>query len=455
VLRSLREQWSLAVGGEFRNSDWSDAKTALLTRLRAAGYPAASWSGTQATVDPAASEARLFLVADSGPLFLAGELQIEGLQRQDADTVRHLANFAPGVPVTEALLLDFQERLQKAGLFESVSVAVDPDPAQAARAAIQVQLREQALQVWTVGLGISANNGPRTSVEHVHRRFLGAAINASNKIEWGQKRQTWSGELSTHAQAGLRRHLLGGVIERQESDTDLVVSQRLRLGRAHDGQRLERLYFVEAERGERREAGQRTTTFALSGNGHMVLRRLDSAVLPTDGYTLSLQLGAGRSHGNRSASGPFGRAYSRLTVYRPLGRSWYGQARVELGQVFLGGAVAAPDSQLWRAGGDDSVRGYAYRSLGPVVGGGVASGSVLATASVELARPLFEDMPSLWGAVFADAGRAATSFGGLNPALGLGAGVRWRSPVGPLRLDIARGQETGQWRLHFSVAIAF
>jgi len=64
-------------------------------------------------------------------------------------------------------------------------------------------------------------------------------------------------------------------------------------------------------------------------------------------------------------------------------------------------------------------------------------------------------MPSLWGALFVDAGRAGTSFVGLKPAVGYGAGVRWRSPVGPLRLDLAWGQEVRKFRLHFSVGIAF
>ena len=64
-------------------------------------------------------------------------------------------------------------------------------------------------------------------------------------------------------------------------------------------------------------------------------------------------------------------------------------------------------------------------------------------------------MPSLWGAVFVDAGNAAASFGALKPVYGVGFGVRWRSPVGPLRVDLAYGSETRKPRLHFSVGIAF
>ena len=64
-------------------------------------------------------------------------------------------------------------------------------------------------------------------------------------------------------------------------------------------------------------------------------------------------------------------------------------------------------------------------------------------------------MPSLWGAMFVDAGNPANDFGSLKPVLGYGVGVRWRSPVGPLRLDLAWGQAVRKLRLHFSVGIAF
>ena len=117
--------------------------------------------------------------------------------------------------------------------------------------------------------------------------------------------------------------------------------------------------------------------------------------------------------------------------------------------------MVVPESQKWRAGGDDSVRGYAYRTLGPLVDGAVGSGTVLASGSLELARPVSAQMPSVWGALFVDAGNAADSFGQLKPEVGYGVGVRWRSPVGPLRLDVARAQKTGKARLHFSVGIAF
>ena len=456
TLAALRKNWELPEGSDFRNPAWNSAKAATLARLRAAGYALATWSGTGADVNVERNEVRLFLVVDSGPLFRLGEFQIEGLAVQDAETVRNLAYTRRGTPVTETLLLDFQERLQKSGLFEAVSVTLDPDPALADNAAVQVRLREAPLQVYTFGVGVSANTGPRASVEHLYRRVFGLPASSKLKIEVGKLRQAWGAEISTRPDERLYRNLVGGAVERLVSDTDTVLSQRVRLGRTQDTQRVERLFYVEAERSSRRtDAGDRNDAVALSLNFHGGWRDLDSVVLPTDGETLAIQLGGGRSQGTDADKGFFARTYGRLTVYRPLGRAWYGQARLELGHVFLGRNMVVPESLKWRAGGDESVRGYSFRSLGPIVDGAVGSGIALFTASVEVARPIIDSMPSLWGAVFVDAGNAAAGFGSLKPVYGTGLGVRWRSPVGPLRLDWAYGSETHKGRLHFSVGIAF
>lgn len=455
----LQAAWPLPEGTPFRNADWAAAKATLLTRLRAAGYASAQYSGSAADVDPARARVRLVVVADSGPRYLAGGLQVQGLVHHDEAMVRAQAGFGPGAPLEEALLLDFQERLQKTGLFETVNVGFDPDPAQAGATPVWVRLTELPLQQATLGLGYSDRSGARVQLEHTHRRPFGWPLTAHNTIELGGERQAWEAELSGHPGEGFYRNLLGLQWERQRSSADVVVSQRLRLGRTQDTPRIERLWFVEMERSQQRGSGLRREAQALSLNHHLVLRRLDSVLLPTRGWTLALQAALGRAHDDSGTAGGFVRLWVRATGYWPFaglpGGPWYGQARLELGQVFKPSGLGLPDSQTFRAGGDDSVRGYAYRSLAPTLGGAIVGGDVLATASAELARPLLAAFPSLWGALFVDAGQAALGWGGLRPDLGLGVGLRWRSPVGPLKLDWAWGEAVNKGRLHLSVGIAF
>ena len=455
TLQQVRAAWLLKPGAAFRNPVWSEAKNAAIARLRAAGYAAAAWSGTAVRIDPDNASARIFVVADAGPLFRSGEFEIEGLKLHDRQTVLNLADFGPGTPVTETLLLDFQDRLQKSGLFERAAVTLDADPAQADSARIEVRVDETARHQLIVGVGVSANTGPRATVEHIDRRLFGQAAIARNKVEWGRSRQAWDGEISTHPRPGLHRWLTGVSIERLEGPDDVVLSQRVRLGRAQTTPRIDRLAFGEVDRSSRRTALSRTDSTAYSGNYHWTLREVDNPILPIAGYTVALQGGAGVAMDNTDRQGGFGRVYARLNGYLPVGNGWYAQARVEVGQVAAPYGLTVPDTLRFRAGGDDSVRGYAYRSLGPQVAGTVGSGDVLLAGSVEIARPLSDRLPQLWGAVFVDAGNAANRFSDWRAAVGTGVGLRWRSPVGPLRLDLAYGHETRRTRLHFSVGIAF
>jgi translocation and assembly module TamA len=464
-----RGAWTLPAGRAFSNAAWRDAKNNALARLRGAGYAAATWQSTAADVDADSARATLDLTVASGPRFHAGEMVIEGLDRQDAKSVRNLADFSTGAAITEQRLLDYQERLQRSGLFEGVSVTADADPAQADAATITVRVREAPLQQATFGVGVSANSGARVSVEHAHRNIGDLRATLRNKLEWGTKRTQYEGELASHALEGLYRNLLGGAWESVESDTDRVYSARVRLGRAYETQRHERLWFVQGEQVRVRpfdtstaaSAGTRTDTTSATLNFHSTWRELDSIVLPTRGVSLAFESGAGRvfsadaSGPVQPKSGPFGRLHVRAQWWQPFGDRWYAQARIEAGQVFARDAVEVPETQRFRAGGDDSVRGYAWRSLAPQVGGVDVGGRVVATGSVEIARPVSEKLPSVWWAAFVDAGRAVESWKGFSPAWGAGVGVRWRSPVGPLRADIAYGDEEQRWRLHFSVGIAF
>jgi translocation and assembly module TamA len=454
-IQALHAWWPLPPGDTFRNPDWSAAKTGALARLRAGGYVNASIATSAAEVDADRNRARLTLTLDSGPLYLAGELRVEGLALHGEAAVRNLAGFGPGTPLTEALLLDYQERLRKSGLFDTITVSFDNDPATAGASPVTVVLRELPLQSLTLGAGISANNGPRATVEHTHRRLFGLAATMHNKIEYGRDRQAYEGELSSHPGEQFYRNMIGVQVERLQTNVDDVLSQRLRVGRTQDTNRIERLYFVGLDRSVQTTAVVHKEARAPSVQYHGVWRDLDSVILPTRGISLSGQAGVGYATSNYADSGAFTRAYARFTGYLPLGASWFSTGRLEFGQIFKRDSVAVPDALAFRAGGDDSVRGYDYRTLAPKDDDGVIiGGNVLATASIEVARP-FARLPSVWWAVFFDAGRAANSWNGFKPAYGYGLGLRWRSPVGPLRADVAYGQELHQLRLHVSVGIAF
>lgn len=457
LLDRLEKNWGLPEGQVFRQADWSSAKSAALARMRAEGYPTASWSGTSVTVDAQQRSAKLFLVADSGPAFAFGDIRVEGLQRQPASAVVNLAPFRKGDPYSERQLLDWQERIQKLNMFDNVFVNTDLDPTQAQATPVVVQLHELPMQTATTGIGISSNTGPRVSGEHLHRNLFGLDWQSKTRLQLGRKESTGQLDLTSHPWPGRQRGLISLQGSYLLDDNDAVTtSQYMRVGLLKEGERLERLQYLEFQRAQVKASDGTLVSgaSAASVTTQWIFRDVDSQILPTKGSTSLAQLTGGRSYSALDETGFFGRAYARVTWYQPLWWHWYATARGEVGQVIARDAVSVPDTLLFRAGGDDSVRGYAYRSLGVWRDGVVVGGRAMSTGSLELGHPLSSRMPSLWGALFVDAGDAAERFGNLQPKVGYGAGVRWRSPVGPLRLDLAYGSEVQRWRLHFSVGIS-
>ena len=137
---------------------------------------------------------------------------------------------------------------------------------------------------------------------------------------------------------------------------------------------------------------------------------------------------------------------------QPIGEKGDLILRGELGAVFSDGKDGVPLTVLFRAGGDQSVRGYGYQSLGVRKGRAVVGGRYLAVASAEYQYYFVEN----WGiAFFIDAGNASDTLSHLDPAIGYGVGGRWRSPAGPIGVDLAYGERTGNFRLHFSLGFTF
>ena len=125
--------------------------------------------------------------------------------------------------------------------------------------------------------------------------------------------------------------------------------------------------------------------------------------------------GPGAVVDEHAAYGPYTRLYGRITQYWPLPSSFYLQGRMELGQIVVQGRRPMPDAEQWRAGGEDSVRGYEWRSLAPHdTRGNIVGGNSLITTSVEIAHPFTASLPSVWWATFVDAGSAAPRFNDLK-----------------------------------------
>ena len=123
-----------------------------------------------------------------------------------------------------------------------------------------------------------------------------------------------------------------------------------------------------------------------------------------------------------------------------------------MGAVLADRREGIPTDFLFRAGGENSVRGYDYQSLGLEVPGGVKSVRNLATASVEYN---YFFTPTWGAALYVDAGDAADSFDQLSPVFGIGVGARYKSLIGPINVDLTYGEATGDVLLQFQFGVTF
>ena len=172
----------------------------------------------------------------------------------------------------------------------------------------------------------------------------------------------------------------------------------------------------------------------------------DDPNLPSHGKAVTVELrGASR---NAGSSVDFLQARALGDWITTLGEDNRLLLRAELGATASPDFQDLPPSLRFYAGGDRSVRGFGYKEIGAERDGRAFGGRYLAVASVE-----FEHMftPVWGGAVFVDAGDAFDDR--FDAKVGFGAGLRWRSPIGPVRVDLAHGigDEGEAVRLHVRI----
>ncbi len=451
AMAQAREDWSLPVGQPFRQADWDEAKRALLQRFIAERYATARIASSRADVDPAQAQVRLRVEIDSGASHAFGELNISGLQRYPEHIVRRLSPIQPGDPYSLAQVLKFQTRLQDSGYFESVEVQAVPQPGRPEAVPVTVALREAKSSKVGLGVGFSTNTGARGQLAYDDHNLLDRGWRLRSALSIEQKQQSLGLDIGLPISAEGWRDSFGATLLRSDVQNETTGSLGLRARRAWGSERTEHAMRIEYLAETRRVEGfGESSSSAMTFGYSLTLRRVDTPSFPSRGYLAGIDLDTAPL--SALADTPFVRARGRLSHFTPLGERGTLILRGELGAVFASRRQGIPQAFLFRAGGDQSVRGYAYQSIGVKEGRAIVGGRYLALGSAEYVHWLDRK----WGAaVFLDAGTAVDDLDRRKLYAGYGVGVRWKSPVGPLSVDLARGHDTGKFRLHFSVGFAF
>ena len=457
--QELRDAWALKPGHAFRSPDWETAKTKIEESLTDLDYAAGTVTATRADVDAEAASASLKLTLDSGPPFTLGDVQIEGIETYPDAVVKRLVDVQRGERYNRLRLQELQRLIQNGWWFSSVVVDTERDPTKPELVAVKISVVERPPREAGVAIGYGTDEGARGEAVYRDRNLLSRGFDLQTSIKISQKQQF--GYADVYLPPGLWFTQKRGDIPFTDSFGVLAEHsdiENLTIARfAVAGYRHWRLENFEVRAGlsyqiERSypQGADVTVKKALAPILATTWRHVDNVFDPRRGGVLALQVAAGAK---KVASGDdFFRIYGQYQYWIPLGPNDQIYLRTELGRTFADSREFIPEDFLFRAGGSRSNRGFAYQSLGVQEGNAIVGGRYLATATAEYVHWLNER----WGAaVFMDVGDAADSRKELEALKSYGVGARFRTPAGPLALDLAYAERDRKFRLAFSVTIAF
>nr|WP_244896670.1 autotransporter assembly complex family protein [Paraburkholderia phenazinium] len=449
---ATRFAFSLHQGDPFSQGGWDDAKNAALKALQARRYVAAKIAHSEARIDPRTHEAKLSVTFDSGPTFTIGKLEVSGTRRYPEQIVDNVNPISVGAIYDVQRVAELQRQLQNTPYYASVAIDVANDPAKPIETPVRVKVSEYPYNSIRGGVGYATDTGPQVQGNYTYLNTFGAAWPFSVGGRIDQIEQFGQIQLSMPPwRRAWTNSMLASYTTTDVSDTR-IYSIRAGVQTTRTSQFIDYGYSVlyYQDRLDQNAIGP-TTSRALVPAWSWTRRNTDDPLFPRSGNLVRLE--AGFAVKGVATDQTFARAYARGQQYFPIGKEDLLLFRAELGGVFTAGSSSGvPASLLFRAGGSNSVRGYGYQSIGNSVDGSVLPTKYLVTGTTEYQHWFNHD----WGgAVFFDIGTATDTWHEKVFYPGVGFGARWRSPVGPVNVDLAYGIRNKQVRPYLTLGIAF
>ena len=437
-------------GEVLQHAKYEAAKQRLFDAAYDAGFIDAVYERAQMLVRLEEHAADIQLSLDTGPKYYFGDVEIEQ-DILDPSFVSKFVRVERDQPFSSDRLIELQLALGDSGYFDNVTVDVRRAEAVDRRVPITVHTTPRQTQDYTVGVGYGTDTGPRlsfgTELRRLNRR--GHRFNADFRLSEIETRAAAEYQIPVKNVATDTLSFRSSVGTREIGDLDTdQISLGASLNDVWHG--FERRVYVVAERESWTENDQPLTETALYPGMQLTSRQAADAdsLFTRKGYSWSTEVRGGSE--NLGSSTSFLRLHVTGNVVVPLAERVRFLFRSEYGAIDVDELSQLAPSQRFFAGGDRSVRGYRYEKLGPTdTTGAVVGGRYLVTANVEVDYLFFRNYGA---AVFYDAGNAANEpWPDVKRSVGIG--MRWRSPVGMLRIDIAHPQDDPDtdYRLHLSI----
>jgi translocation and assembly module TamA len=448
------------VGERLDHATYEASKQVIDTSLRGAGYLDARTTQRRVTVKPDEDSADVDLVWESGERYKFGPVRFSGDAPFPEEFLRDFIPWREGAYFNSEQVLNLQQKLVDADYFELVSVAPALDEKKEGVVPIDVLLNRDERTVYSGEVYYSTDFGGGVRLGAERRWLNKKGHKADAEVEYSERLQEASVHYQIPRPSREDRSYDFGVAYRDET-TEVSRSRNFQLAATRSEKRWHGFtrtigmkylvgdFIIGDERRQELNADELEfgSSKLLFAEGTLGRRRVNDRVAPRKGYVFDF--GVRLASEALVSDTDIAQTFARLTWLFPQGDKGRLKLRGEVGAMAVGDFSALPPELRFFAGGDRSVRGFDYHEIGETNGAGVViGGKYLAVASAEYEYYFSED----WGAaVFTDAGDAFTDEFNLNASVGVG--VRWRSPLGPIRIDFAFPVESAvpsdtSWRLH-------
>ncbi len=455
-LRRLVGEFPLRQGDILRQNQYEAAKGSLKARAIDLGFLDAAFSRHAIRVDRGRREAEIDLLLDTGLQYSFGEVLLHGAPNFPDRFLRRFQAFKPGDVFSHAKLGQTQLNFLDSDRFKDVIVTPLQDQAKDLEVPVSIQLVPSARLRLRPGIGYGTDTGARLPLRYQDVNLFHRGHELQGDLLLAEFRQSLVGSYTIPGSRSLQNYTIFRVgydredVDTYESSTLFAETERVHgFGKGRLGSVFLRLLQEDFEIGSEEGSSQMVVPGIRFSR-----RRYKNPVRPVEGYQFRLETrGAHQTLGSDTGMLQFLASGNALL---PLPGRFSVFTRVQGAMTVQNEPLKEfPTSLRFFAGGDQSVRGYGYQSLGPEdENGDVVGGKHQLVGSIELGRAIGQN----WGvAAFYDIGNAFNSFSDYELAEGAGIGVRYYTQIGPISVDLARqiGVRDPSIRLHISVGFGW
>lgn len=455
-LLEMAAAFPLTRGDVLLQGDYEEAKENLLTKAQDMGYLDATFPVHEILIDADALKARICLEMETGERYFFGDVRIEGASDYPDTFLRRYLSFRGGDVFSYRKIGETQLNFINSERFSEVNIAPEKEGAAGSRIPVLVSLKPGRTRSLRQGIGYGTDTGGRLSVRYRDMNVFHLGHELQSNLYLSEVLQGLATTYTIPDDMDVSS-FNSAQVKLQREDVSTYKTDFIALEVAKTGSLAKKMLVA----GYLKFQYEKYTVGLQDSSARLIMPGLrfsgnfyDSASRPERGFHFAVEargtdqfLGANMNLFQVIAEGGF---------ILPLPGRFFFHTKGKVGSSILGDPLAdLPPSLRFFAGGDQSVRGYAYQSLGPRdASGQVIGGKHLIFGSLEMEKAIGSD----WGAsVFYDTGNAFDSFGDLRMARGGGLGLHYYTSVGGLNFYVARqiNVDDPEMRIHFTVGIGF